>query len=149
MTEIKIYTDGGCIGNPGPGGWAFVTVQDGRIEHENGAIAGTTNNRMELTAVIRALGKVKEEVTSRSPVHVELYTDSQYVRNGITVWMKNWVRNGWRTAGKQPVKNQDLWMELSRLNDSLSVEWHWLKGHAGNPMNELCDRLVHEAIDAL
>lgn len=149
MSNIKIYTDGGCIGNPGPGGWAYVLVRGGSIDHENGAVANTTNNRMELTAVIRALSRIGAETGGPEQPELEVYTDSQYVRNGITGWISTWRRNGWRTSDKKPVKNQELWTQLSDLAESLNIEWNWLRGHAGNPMNELCDRLVHEAIDAL
>ena len=140
---IEIYTDGACRGNPGPGGWAAL-LQMG--EHEkalSGAEALTTNNRMELTAVIRALEALKR------PVQVRVYTDSQYVRRGITEWLRAWKARGWRTADRKPVKNQDLWERLEEASTPHQIEWHWVPGHAGVPGNERVDRLANEAIDAL
>jgi ribonuclease HI len=140
---IEIYTDGACRGNPGPGGWAAL-LQMGEHEKElSGAEALTTNNRMELTAVIRALEAL------RRPVQVRLYTDSQYVRRGITEWLRAWKARGWRTADRKPVKNQDLWQLLEEASAPHQIEWHWVPGHAGVPGNERVDRLANEAIDAL
>ena len=140
---IEIYTDGACRGNPGPGGWAALLQMGAREREISGAEAHTTNNRMELTAVIRAL-----EVLKR-PVRARLYTDSQYVRRGITEWLSAWQARGWRTADRKPVKNQDLWQQLAPLAAAHQIEWHWVPGHAGVPGNERVDRLANEAIDAL
>jgi ribonuclease HI len=136
---ITIYTDGGCSGNPGPGGWAFAVSENGKlVTTSSGGDAATTNNKMELTAVINALrfalDKGEREVT--------ILTDSQYVKNGITQWIHSWKRNGWRTSSKAPVKNVEYWVQLDSLNSSLSVTWSWVKGHAGIEGNEECDRLV-------
>ena len=140
---IEIYTDGACRGNPGPGGWAAL-LQKGEHEKQiSGAEALTTNNRMELTAVIRALETLKQPVAAR------LYTDSQYVRRGITEWLAAWKARGWRTADRKPVKNQDLWEQLEALSARHRIEWRWVPGHAGVPGNERVDRLANEAIDAL
>jgi len=140
---IEIYTDGACRGNPGPGGWAAL-LRSGAHERElSGAEVLTTNNRMELTAVISALAALKRH--SR----VRLYTDSEYVRRGITEWLRAWKARGWRTAERKPVKNQDLWEQLDALAAGHEVEWHWVPGHAGVPGNERVDRLANEAIDAL
>ena len=140
---IEIYTDGACRGNPGPGGWA-VLLSAGEQEKElSGAEVLTTNNRMELTAVIRALEAL------RRPVRARLYTDSEYVRRGISEWLPGWKARGWRTAARKPVKNQDLWERLDALAAGHSIEWHWVPGHAGVPGNERVDRLANEAIDAL
>jgi ribonuclease HI len=140
---IDIYTDGACRGNPGPGGWAAL-LQMGEHEKElNGAEAMTTNNRMELTAVIRALEALKR------PVQARVYTDSEYVRRGISEWLTGWKARGWRTADKKPVKNQDLWEQLDALNARHDIEWHWVPGHAGVPGNERVDRLANQAIDDL
>jgi len=143
MKTVDIYTDGACRGNPGPGGWAAFLSIDGQERDISGAETLTTNNRMELTAVIRALEALKR------PVLVRVFTDSEYVRKGITEWVKNWKVRGWKTADKKPVKNQDLWEQLDALASSHQIEWHWVKGHAGVPGNERADRLANEAIDAL
>jgi len=140
---IDIYTDGACRGNPGPGGWAALLVSGAREREISGAEALTTNNRMELLAVIRALEALKR------PVRGRVYTDSQYVRRGITEWLPAWKARGWRTADRQPVKNQDLWQRLEQLSANHQLEWHWVPGHAGVPGNERVDRLANEAIDAL
>ena len=147
-TALKIFTDGGCSGNPGPGGWAYVMVLDtfqGRtIAAQNkGAEKDTTNNRMELTAVISALRALKAMDLPRKAVVI---TDSQYVQKGITEWIRVWKRNSWRTSDKKPVKNQDLWMELDSLAGEFSITWEWVRGHAGNEYNELCDSMTQEAI---
>lgn len=140
---VEIYTDGACRGNPGPGGWAALLRFDGREKELAGAEAHTTNNRMELTAVIRALEALKR------PVQARVYTDSQYVRKGILEWIAQWKARGWRTADKKPVKNQDLWEQLDALAAAHQVEWHWVKGHSGVAGNERVDRLANEAIDAM
>ncbi len=143
MTNVIIYTDGGCIGNPGPGGWAAVLLSGEREREISGRFRETTNNRMELRAAIEALNALKR------PCAVELYTDSAYVRNGITQWVQNWQRNGWRTANKKPVKNKDLWQQLvdavARHEPAGGVMWHWTKGHAGDPLNERVDELANGA----
>jgi ribonuclease HI len=140
---IEIYTDGACRGNPGPGGWAAL-LRIGEHEREiSGAEALTTNNRMELTAVIRALEALKR------PVEARLYTDSEYVRRGVTEWLPAWKARGWRTAQRKPVKNQDLWQQLDERRLPHRIEWHWVPAHAGVTDNERVDRLANEAIDAL
>jgi ribonuclease HI len=143
VSTVEIYTDGACRGNPGPGGWAATLSVDGRDKEIAGAEALTTNNRMELTAVIRALEAL------RRPVRARVFTDSQYVRRGITEWLAQWKARGWMTAGRKPVKNQDLWQHLEELCASHEIEWHWVPGHAGVPGNERVDRLANQAIDAL
>ncbi|HET9330360.1 MAG TPA: ribonuclease HI [Steroidobacteraceae bacterium] len=140
---IEIYTDGACRGNPGPGGWAAVLSSGAHEKELSGAETLTTNNRMELTAVIRALQALKRH--SR----VRLYTDSEYVRRGITEWLRTWKARGWLTAERKPVKNQDLWQQLDAVAAGHEIEWHWVPGHAGVPGNERVDRLANEAIDAL
>ncbi len=136
---MTIYTDGGCLGNPGPGGWAFAVVEgDEIIYSQSGGDKNTTNNKMELTAVINAL----KYVLSTSQAECTILTDSQYVKNGITQWIKNWKRNGWRTSSRESVKNVEYWTELDSLNNRLTVTWSWVKGHAGIKGNEECDRLV-------
>ncbi len=144
MQPIDVYTDGGCHGNPGPGGWAFVVVVDDNREEHYGADSQTTNNRMELTAVIAALDWCRERL--ELPCRIRVHTDSQYVRNGITDWIERWRRNSWRTAAKKPVKNQDLWQQLDHLNRWLRPQWEWVRGHVGDPYNERCDALVQQAI---
>jgi ribonuclease HI len=140
---VEIYTDGACRGNPGPGGWA-ATLRRGDNEKElAGAEAMTTNNRMELTAVIRALEALKR------PVQAKVYTDSEYVRRGITEWITSWKARGWRTADRKPVKNQDLWERLDELAAAHKIEWHWVKGHSGVAGNERVDLLANQAIDAM
>lgn len=150
---IEIHTDGGCTGNPGPGAWAYVLrhyIDTGEFEEitESGFSEATTNNRMELTAVIEALRKAQEIIMSEDELGetVVLHTDSIYVKKGITEWIQRWETNGWRTAGKKPVKNKDLWRELKILDTALSVSWQWVRGHAGNPLNEACDRAVRDAL---
>lgn len=141
MKEVEAYTDGACRGNPGPGGWGVVLSYNGHVRELCGGEPDTTNNRMEITAAIRALEALKERC------RVQVYTDSTYVRNGITEWLPNWRRRGWRTAGRKPVKNQDLWQDLASLADRHEVSWHWVKGHAGDPGNERADRLANEGLD--
>ena len=140
---VIIYTDGACRGNPGPGGWAAVLSSDGREKEISGAERDTTNNRMELRAVIEALQALKR------PLEVRLYTDSQYVRRGILEWLPQWKARGWLTADRKPVKNQDLWRQLETAAARHRVEWHWVPGHAGVPGNERCDVLANAAIDGL
>ena len=144
MTQsVEIYTDGACKGNPGPGGWG-VLLRYGQHEKQLfGGEAETTNNRMELTAVIRGLQGLKR--ASR----VRIVTDSQYVKNGITQWIHNWKRNGWRTAAKKPVKNADLWQQLDGEVAKHEIEWRWVKGHSGHPENELVDELANRGIQEL
>jgi ribonuclease HI len=146
--STEIYTDGGCVGNPGPGAWSYIVLHDGKRRQAAGAERATTNNRMELTAVIQALREAQRHPTWKSGA-IDLYTDSQYVQLGISRWIHTWLRNGWRTADKKPVKNQDLWQALHGLTGALPIRWHWLQGHAGHPENEACDRMVREAIRAL
>ena len=143
--KVVIYTDGACKGNPGPGGWAarLIDVRTGKVKDISGGANPTTNNRMELTAVIRGLEALKR------PCRVLVTTDSQYVRNGITDWIRRWRRNGWRTADRKPVKNSDLWQRLDELVSAHEVEWHWVNGHAGHPENERADRLATAAIARL
>ena len=148
MNDIEIYTDGGCSGNPGPGGWAYVIHRDGNRKSGSGGIQSTTNNRMELTAVIEALGFILSQSDLRDS-GITLFTDSIYVKNGITAWIRRWVINGWKTAAKKPVKNRDLWVKLKGLTENVNVNWQWVKGHAGNEMNELCDSLVRREIRKL
>lgn len=139
--KVTLYTDGACRGNPGPGGWGAF-LQFGRHEKTlHGGEPMTTNNRMELLGAIRGL-----EALNR-PCTVDLYTDSQYVRQGITQWIHNWKKNGWKTAGKKAVKNQDLWQALDELMHKHDVHWHWVKGHAGHPGNEKADALANQGID--
>ncbi len=134
--QVEIFTDGACSGNPGPGGWG-VLLRFGATEKElSGGEASTTNNRMELTAAIEAL-----EALTR-PCHVDLYTDSSYVKDGITKWIRRWRGNGWRTAAKKPVKNAELWQALDAALERHEVDWHWVKGHAGHPENERADELA-------
>ncbi len=140
---VDIYTDGACRGNPGPGGWAALLTFGAREKELAGAEAMTTNNRMELTAVIRALETLKR------PVRARVYTDSEYVRRGITEWVSSWKARGWRTADRKPVKNQELWERLDALAAAHRIEWHWVPGHAGVPGNERVDRLANQAIDAM
>ena len=145
MNEIVIYTDGGCHGNPGPGGWGIVVIADGIAKQLSGGEKLTTNNRMELCAAIAALSVVKNTPTfAGRPITVNI--DSQYVKNGITSWIKGWKAKGWKTADKKPVTNQDLWVQLDALNSQLTVTWNWVKGHAGIQYNEVCDQLCQDEI---
>ncbi len=140
MKPVRIYTDGACKGNPGPGGWGAI-LQYGETQKElKGCEANTTNNIMELTAVIRALDALKE------PCEVDVTTDSSYVKNGISKWIHNWKCNGWKTAAKKPVKNKDLWQQLDAAVQRHHITWHWVKGHSGHPENERADELANEAI---
>lgn len=139
MTEVEIFTDGACKGNPGPGGWAALIRSGEREKELAGSEPLTTNNRMELTAAIRGLQALKR------PCRVRLVTDSVYVKDGITRWIAGWQRNGWRTAAKKPVKNEDLWRELIDAAAPHRIEWEWVKGHGGHPENERVDRLASDA----
>lgn len=140
---VIIHSDGACRGNPGPGGWGAVLRYGDSVRELSGAVPQTTNNRMELQAVIEALRVLKRSVSA------DVHTDSQYVRNGITEWLPAWKSRGWRTADRKPVKNQDLWQELEALSAGHELRWHWVKGHAGVPDNERCDVLANAAIDAM
>jgi ribonuclease HI len=137
---VEIFTDGACAGNPGPGGWGAILRYRGAEKELSGFEPQTTNNRMELTAVLLALQALKE------PCRVTIHTDSRYLKDGITRWISNWKRNGWRTASKEPVKNRELWEALDEAVQKHQVEWCWVKGHSGHPENERCDRLAREAI---
>jgi ribonuclease HI len=140
---IEIFTDGACRGNPGPGGWGALLRYGGHEKELYGAEADTTNNRMELTAAIVALESLKR------PCQVQLTTDSQYVKKGITEWIGNWKKRGWKTADKKPVKNVDLWKRLDSALQPHQVEWHWVRGHTGHPENERADQLANRGIDEL
>jgi ribonuclease HI len=143
LSAVKIHTDGACRGNPGPGGWGVVLSAQGQIRELSGAEPDTTNNRMELMAAIIAL-----ETLTR-PARVDLYTDSRYVRDGITTWIHDWKRRNWRTAAKKPVKNVDLWQRLDEALVRHEVEFHWVRGHSGNAGNERADELARDAITGL
>ena len=139
--KYKIYTDGACSGNPGPGGWGAVILdQDDKQKNISGSEKNTTNNRMELLAAIMSLKKIKTNS------EVVIFTDSTYVKNGITEWMKNWKKNGWKNSSKKPVKNKDLWEKLDKLCETNSVSWKWVKGHSTNEFNNLADELATKAI---
>ena len=144
--EIKIYTDGACIGNPGPGGWAAIIMSENKKNQLFGGEKLTTNNRMELTAAIKALEYCKkEEGKQPSLKQIKIYTDSKYLKEGITVWINSWEKNNWKTADKKNVKNVDLWKKLKELSQSNHIEWCWVKGHSNDPMNDLADKLAKEA----
>jgi len=144
--EIKIYTDGACIGNPGPGGWAAIILSENKKNQLFGGEKLTTNNRMELTAAIKALEYCKkEEGKQPSLKQIKIYTDSKYLKEGITVWINSWEKNNWKTADKKNVKNVDLWKKLKELSQSNHIEWCWVKGHSNDPMNDLADKLAKEA----
>lgn len=138
--KVTIYTDGACKGNPGPGGWGALLIFGEREREMHGGEAVTTNNRMELMAAIQALEALKR------PCSVDLYTDSQYVRNGILSWLAGWKAKGWRTASKQPVKNEDLWRRLDEARNRHDVRWHWVKGHADDPLNHRVDGLANAGV---
>jgi ribonuclease HI len=137
---VTIHTDGACSGNPGPGGWGAILESGDKTRELSGAEGHTTNNRMEMMAAISALEALKR------PCTVDLHTDSQYLKDGITKWITNWKRNGWRTADKKPVKNIDLWQRLDTALAQHELRWHWVKGHAGHDLNERADQLAREAI---
>ncbi len=138
--NIVVYTDGGCSGNPGPGGWGCVILEGEKETQLSGGEKMTTNNRMELTAAIKALDYIVQNDNLKNKL-IFVYSDSQYVKNGITQWIQKWKQNGWKTANKKPVLNQDLWLNLDKLYNSLQIEWKWVKGHAGIKYNEVCDQL--------
>ncbi|MEN3930351.1 ribonuclease HI [Microvirga sp. W0021] len=140
-SRVTIYTDGACSGNPGPGGWAAILLYKDKQKELSGGEAHTTNNRMELMAAIEALRALKRSCD------IDLFTDSQYVRNGITEWVHGWKQRGWKTADKKPVKNEDLWRLLDELTQHHNVTWHWVKGHADNPMNNRADELAVAALE--
>jgi ribonuclease HI len=142
-TTVEIFTDGACRGNPGPGGWGAILRYRKHEKHFKGAETLTTNNRMELTAVITALEKLKKSCL------INVTTDSEYVRQGITVWLSRWKKNGWKTSQKKPVKNIDLWQQLDTIASQHDISWHWVKGHSNHPENELADKLANEAIDEM
>jgi len=141
LNPVNLYTDGGCRGNPGPGGWGAILRWGQHYKELSGFVAETTNNQMELMAVIKGL-----EALSR-PCRVEVYSDSKYLRDGMTSWLTQWKKNGWRTAAKKPVKNQELWQSIDALAQKHQVTWHWVKGHAGHAENERCDALANLAMD--
>lgn len=141
--NIEIFTDGACKGNPGPGGWGALLRFNGQEKTIKGAERLTTNNRMELTAAIQALDALTH------PCHVDLYTDSQYLRQGMMAWLVQWKKKGWRNSKKEPVKNLDLWQQLDELAQRHQITWHWVKGHSGHPENDRADALANEAIEEL
>ena len=143
MKTVEAFTDGACSGNPGPGGWGALLRYNGNERELCGGEEETTNNRMELLAAIEALSALKQ------PCHVRLTTDSTYVKDGITKWLENWKRNGWKTAAKKPVKNQDLWIRLDEQSSRHRIEWCWVKGHSGHPENERADTLANRGLDRL
>ena len=146
MMQIKIYTDGACVGNPGPGGWASVILLENEKKELFGGEKLTTNNRMELTAAIKGLEYCTLlEKKQLSLKEIVIYTDSTYLKEGITVWISNWEKNNWKTADKKNVKNVDLWKKLKELTKSHKIEWHWVKGHSNDPMNDLADKLAKAA----
>ena len=139
---IKIYTDGSCIGNPGKGGWAAIILDNGKKTEIKGSEKDTTNNQMELLATIKALKKVPKGSK------VEIFTDSKYVKSGITEWIHNWKKNGWKTASKQPVKNKDLWTELDQMTNEFQIKWSWVKGHSTDILNNEVDLIAREAANS-
>ncbi len=143
MKQIEVFTDGACRGNPGPGGWGVLLRYQGKEKQLYGGERETTNNRMELTAAIEALAALSETC------EVDLTTDSEYVRKGITEWLQNWKKRGWKTAAKKPVKNVDLWQRLDEQSVRHNVKWHWVKGHSGHRENEIADQLANRGIDEL
>jgi len=143
--KIEIYTDGGCHGNPGIGAWAFVVVKDGdMILEKSGKDSDTTNNKMELTAAIEAISAL--EALNIDEKNVSIFTDSEYLKSGITVWIKNWVKRNWKTSDKKPVKNVELWKKLLEATQNYTINWNWVKGHSGRLYNERCDELVQQAM---
>jgi len=142
LPEVEIFTDGACKGNPGPGGWGAILRSNGKVRELSGGESPTTNNRMELMAAIEALNALKK------PCHVQLWTDSNYVRDGITKWIHGWRKNGWKTADKKPVKNAELWQALLDACERHRIDWHWVKGHSGHPENERADALACDEAEA-
>ena len=142
--SIKVYTDGACRGNPGPGGWGVYIINGNQTEELYAGDRSTTNNKMEMQAAISALMHLKKTETP-----IELYTDSNYLRQGITEWIYNWKKNNWRTSSKKPVANRELWIELDKLNSQMNVNWNWVKGHAGDPGNEKADELANKGADSV
>ena len=142
-SPVTLHTDGSCLNNPGPGGWAAILEWNGNEKELSGAVPDTTNNRMELQAAIEGLNALSR------PMSVELHTDSKYVMDGVTAWMPTWRLNGWKTAAKKPVANQDLWQQLDEALARHNVNWHWVKGHSGDPLNERCDDLARAAAMSL
>jgi ribonuclease HI len=140
LPHVSIYTDGACSGNPGPGGWAALLRYGLREKELSGGVSKTTNNRMEMTAALEALKSLK------TPCQVDFYSDSEYLRKGITEWMANWKRRGWKTTAKKPVKNQDLWKALDNAIQPHQINWHWVRGHAGHRDNERVDRMARQAV---
>lgn len=140
LPHVSIYTDGACSGNPGPGGWAALLRYGLREKELTGGVSKTTNNRMEMTAALEALKSLK------TPCQVDFYSDSEYLRKGITEWMANWKRRGWKTTAKKPVKNQDLWKALDNAIQPHQIIWHWVRGHAGHRDNERVDRMARQAV---
>ena len=140
---IEVYTDGSCLGNPGTGGWAFLILREDEDINHFGFQQNTTNNQMELTATIKALEYIKEND------EITIFTDSSYVKNGITSWIINWKKNNWKNAAKKNVKNKELWIELDKYQDKHDVRWHWVKGHSGHAKNEIADQLANKGIDTL
>tara|TARA_Y100000590_G_scaffold345785_1_gene395676 strand:+ start:3534 stop:3980 length:447 start_codon:yes stop_codon:yes gene_type:complete len=144
--NVTIYTDGACIGNPGPGGWAAIILTENSKKEIFGGENLTTNNRMELTATIKSLEYCEKLIKKKSLIkQIAIYTDSSYVKEGITVWINNWEKNNWKTSDKKNVKNVDLWKKLKTLTESNEITWNWVKGHSKNPMNELADKLAKKA----
>lgn len=143
MKKIRIFTDGACKGNPGKGGWGAVLRYEGHVKEIFGGEDATTNNRMEILGAIKALGSLNE------PCEVDLFTDSQYLRKGITEWIFAWQKNGWKTSARKPVKNADLWQQVWDLDKFHNVKWHWVKAHAGHPENERADALANKGVESL
>jgi len=143
LSHVTLYTDGACSGNPGPGGWAALLISNGHEKVLTGGASHTTNNRMELRAALAGLAALKVRC------QVDLYTDSEYLKNGVSGWLQMWLRNGWRTAGKERVKNQDLWRRLLTLIEKHDVRWHWVRGHDIDALNQRVDRLAHEAVNSI
>ena len=143
MKQVIMYTDGACRGNPGPGGWGALITFEGSTKEVFGGKLDVTNNQMELSAAIEGLAALKE------PCHVDLFTDSKYVMDGITQWIHNWKKNNWRTAAKKDVKNKELWQKLDELINFHLVQWHWVKGHSGDEGNEMADLLANKGIDSI
>lgn len=140
---LKIWTDGSCLGNPGPGGWAFIATDGKNIARRSGGAENTTNNRMELTAVLCAL-----KAAIRNHDSVEIHTDSQYVKNGMQTWLKNWKTHNWRTADRKPVKNLDLWQDLDMVAQQIKINWVWVRGHNGEEFNEMVDELARTTAES-